>query len=196
MKKLIIIIMAILFPELSFSQSNKEITNDTATSNMFLKVDEICGVPFGSSIKYVKKQLKKKYGSPQILNSGTCISYSNVMYSGIYFDVIIFQFQCDGNKSYLNDVIFIKESDNFETAEFYREQIYNKMSEKYTIFSSTDSHGNKAYYGGVSPLSNENGYQKAFQIDIMQFDLSDGVMKHPYTTRLRYGPFDYVKEDF
>lgn len=192
MKKFLIILIVMVLPVLSFSQSNREIINDTTASNLLLKVNEICGVRFGSSYRVVKRQLKKKYGEPYSAMDGKVIYYSKVVYGGIYFDIIMFSFQFDGMKSFLNDVIFIKESDNLETAESYREQIYNKLSEKYIVFSSTDSYGNKAYYGGVSPISEG----KAFQIDIMKYDLNDGVMKHPYSTRLRYGPFDYVKDDF
>lgn len=153
-------------------------------------IKEICGIPFGSSYEKVKEVLYNKYGTPSIFSDKTKISYENKSYAGISFDNIIFLFQSDGYKSYLNGCVFILEATSLAKAKEKRELLYEKLRWKYNMKEDVDDDGIKYYYGGYSPIPYD-GF--GFAIDIIKYNNRSSI---PYAARLMYGRYNYVKEEF
>lgn len=118
------------------------------------------------------------------------ICYRNVNYAGIMFDDIIFLFQSDGYKSYMNGCAFILKATSMHQAKEKQEILYNKLRYKYDMKEGEDDNGNKYYYGGYSPVPLD-GF--GFSIDIIKYEKNPNV---PYAARLMYGRYNYVKEEF
>ena len=153
-------------------------------------VREICGIPFGSSYEKAAEVLENKYGTSSFLSDKTRIVYDNKDYAGISFDKIIFLFQSDGYRSYLNGCVFILEATSLSDAKDKRDRLYKKLSWKYDMKDGTDDAGIKYYFGGNSPVSS---WDFGFSIDIIKYDNRSSI---PYAARLMYGRYNYVKEEF
>lgn len=153
-------------------------------------VREICGIPFGSSYETTKEVLENKYGTSSILSDRNRIIYNNKSYAGIFFDEILFLFQSDGYKSYLNGCIFILESTSLIQAKEKLALLHRTLSRKYEINEIIDDNGNPCYFGGHSPIPFEG---IGFCIDIIKYD---NRLTIPYAARLMYGRYNYVKEEF
>lgn len=152
-------------------------------------VREICGIPFGSSYEKTKEVLQNKYGTSSFLSDKTKIIYENQTYAGISFDDILFLFQSDGYKSYLNGCVFILKAKSLKEAKEKYDYLYRVLSRKYEIEEGTDDNGNKFYYGGHSPIP-YGGW--GFTIEIIKYNTS----ADSYAARLMYGRYNYVKEEF
>lgn len=168
----------------------KAISEEFARERDRQTVKEICGIPFGSSYEKSKEILENKYGTSSFLSDKTRIVYDNKSYADIYFDTIMFLFQSDGYRSYLNGCVFILEATSLSDAKDKRERLYKKLSWKYDIKEGVDDNGNKYYYGGNSPVS---FWDFGFHIDIIKYDNRPSI---PYAARLMYGRYNYVKEEF
>ena len=152
-------------------------------------VKEICGIPFGSSYEKSKEVLENKYGTYSFLSDKTKIIYENKTYAGISFDDILFLFQSDGYKSYLNGCVFVIKANSLRDAKDKRDLLYRKLSWKYEIKEGIDENGNKYYYGGHSPIPFDGW---GFTIEIIKYSTS----ANSYAARLMYGRYNYVKEEF
>lgn len=152
-------------------------------------IREICGIPFGSSYEIAEEILENKYGSSSIFSDKRTILYTNINYAGISFDKIMFLFQSDGYKSYLNGCIFVIETSSLKQAKEKRDMLYRKMCLKYDIMSGVDDDGNEYYWGGHSPVPFD-GF--GFSIDILKYKNE----RNAYAARLMYGRYNYVKEEF
>ena len=153
-------------------------------------IKEICGIPFGSSYEKAEEVLENKYGEKSFLSDKTKIYYKNKNYAGIFFDSIIFLFQSDGYKSYMNGCIFILEATSLPQAKEKQEMLYKTLRYKYDMTESVDDNGYKFYYGGHSPIPLD-GF--GFSIDIIEYENRPSI---PYAARLMYGRYNYVKEEF
>lgn len=152
------------------------------------KIKEICGIPFGSTYQKVLKITENKFGRKDIISSNNLIAYSDKYYAGIMFSKIYFQFQSDGENSYFNDCMFVISKKTYEEAKEQLDILLNKLSQKYTVKELDDEYG-KSYYGGISPLSNE---KIGFVIGLMKHEETE----NEYSVCLRYGPYNYVNEEF
>jgi hypothetical protein len=152
-------------------------------------VREICGIPFGSSYEKAEEILENKYGSSSYLSDKNTIVYLNKSYGGILFDRIMFLFQSDGYKSYMNGCVFVLEATSLNDAKEKRDRLYRNLSSKYDLYENVDEDGNKYYYGGRPPIH----YGTGLTIDIV--NISDKPKKK-YVARLMYGRYNYVKEEF
>ena len=155
-------------------------------------IKEICGIPFGSSYEKAEEVLENKYGQKSFLSDKTKIYYRNESYAGIMFDNIIFLFQSDGYKSYMNGCIFIIEATSLRQAKEKQEMLYKTLSYKYDMKEGVDDNGNKYYYGGHSPAPLD-GFGFGFSIGIIKYESRPSI---PYAARLMYGRYNYVKEEF
>ena len=153
-------------------------------------IREICGIPFGSSYEKAEEVLENKYGVKSFLSDKTKIYYLNENYAGIMFDKIIFLFQSDGYKSYMNGCIFILDANSLRQAKEKQEMLYKRLRNKYDMKEGVDDNGNKYYYGGHSPVPFD-GF--GFSIEIIKFE---NISSTPYAARLMYGRYNYVKEEF
>lgn len=153
-------------------------------------VKEICGIPFGSSYEKAEEVLENKYGKKSFLSDKTKIYYRNESYAGIMFDIIIFLFQSDGYKSFMNGCVFILEANSLRQAKEKQEMLYKTLRYKYEMKEGVDDNGNKFYYGGHSPVSFD-GF--GFTIEIIKYENRPSI---PYAARLMYGRYNYVKEEF
>ena len=152
-------------------------------------VREICGIPFGSSYEKAEEILDNKYGSSSFLSDKNTIIYLNKSYGGILFDKIMFLFQSDGYKSYMNGCVFVLEATSLSDAKEKRDRLYRNLSLKYDIVEGVDDNGIKYYYGGRSPVP----FGIGFSIDIIKYD---NKSKNSYAARLMYGRYNYVVEEF
>ena len=153
-------------------------------------IKEICGIPFGSSYEEAEKFLENKFGEKSYLSDKTKIYYSNENYAGILFDNIIYLFQSDGYKSYMNGCVFILDATTLRQAKEKQEMLYKTLRYKYDMKESEDDNGNKFYYGGHSPVPFD-GF--GFTIEIIKYENRPHI---PYAARLMYGRYNYVKEEF
>lgn len=180
----------ILYTDYSENNLRKQIFEEFEEEWDRQTIKEICGIPFGSSYETAEKVLENKYGTSSYLSDKTKIHYKNVSYAGILFDDIIFLFQSDGYKSYLNGCVFILEAKSLSQAKEYQDILYRKLRLKYDLKDGKDDNGNRFYLGGHSPIPFE-GF--GFSIEIIKFDNRPLI---PYAARLMYGRYNYVKEEF
>lgn len=169
---------------------NKKISEEFQRERERQTTKEICGIPFGSSYEMTEEVLENKYGRKDFISDRTRIIYTNKTYAGITFDRIIFLFQSDGYKSYLNGCVFILEAPSMSKAKEEQDMLYSTLLSKYKIWESVDNNGKKFYYGEHSPVP-FGGF--GFIIDIIEYDNSPST---PYAARLMYGRYNYVKEEF
>lgn len=155
-------------------------------------VKEICGIPFGTSYEDAKSKLENKYGYSEYSSDRTTITFKRKSYAGIMFDTIHFLFESDGVNSFMNGCVFIMDAESLKEAETKRDMLYEKLSEKYYMLSDKDKNGNKYYIGGYAPV----GDSYAFAIDIVKYDRKLAQIFVPYSARLIYGKYQYVKEEF
>lgn len=183
----------------SFAQ-NEENRDSVTISNFYKeleaqKVTEICGVKFGTSYEDAKRILENKYGEAEYdyNHSKQTIKFKYKNYAGISFDTILFFFQSDGYRTYMNGCAFAIHANTAEDAKEKRERLYNRLSDKYYMDDGIDKRGFKYYIGGISPINENNA---AFIIDIVKFDADVAKKYTPYAARLKYGSYNYVKEEF
>lgn len=171
-------------------QIRNEIIEERRISRERQTVKEICSVPFGTSREKAEKILENKYGGSSYLSDKDKIVYKYKSYAGIAFDEILFLFQSDGYNSFFNGCVFILDAKNLAQAKEKCDLLYNKLRFKYDMDSGTDKNGLKYYVGGYSPVSS---FEPGFVIDIIKYDENPGT---PYSARLMYGRYNYVKEEF
>ena len=155
-------------------------------------VREICSIPFGSSLEKAKSILENKFGYPDSKDVTTII-YNHKSYGGIIFDKMYFLFQSDGISSFFNGCTFIINANSLEEANKHLERLHDALSEKYYMVSDVDENGNKFYVGGYPPTKDETC---AFIINIIKYDKKVAKLYSPYSARLMYGPYNYIKEEF
>lgn len=155
-------------------------------------VKEICGIQFGTSIEEARTMLENKYGYPDYSHDKMVITYKHKSYAGIMFDTIYFLFESDGVNSYMNGCTFILNAESLKDAKKKLEMLHDKLGEKYYMMPERDENGNTYYVGGYAPI----GEGLAFSIDILKYDKKIAKYSNPYATRLMYGRYHYVKEEF
>ena len=180
----------IYYTDFSEKAIRKQISDEYEKEYERQTIKEICGIPFGSSYEEAEKILDNKYGEKSFLSDKTKIYYRNETYAGILFDNIIFLFQSDGYKSYMNGCVFILEATSLRQAIEKQELLYRKLRYKYDMKEGKDDNGNKYYYGGHSPVPFDG---LGFSIEIIKYDNRPSI---PYAARLMYGRYNYVKEEF
>ena len=149
---------------------------------------EICGAKFGDSYTNVKNILERKFGEPNSWDiDKTSIIYRDVSYGGMYFSAVHFKFQYSSSGfSYFNRCIMVADEKTAKEAISKRDAIKSVLAKKYKITEATDDNGFKCYGGGMSPQQDDFG----FCIDVIKYD--DGT----YGTRLDYGPYKFIDEEF
>ncbi len=171
------------------------------------QVISICGIPFGASRENSSSLLKKKYGNPSRSSFENAIVYNRLRYGGIDFDSAIFGFQSDGNRTYFNYCVLVQEAKNKEEAEQIIQFFYSKLSKKYDLTSITDENGFLCYAGGISPIWDGNWlsiaqnireaeYLGAVHIEVIDYKGLSEFSGIQYGVRIKYGPYEYVNEDF
>lgn len=168
------------------------------------QVLSIANVDFGTSYKEAERKLKRKFGEPSFLSSKNKLLFDNVKYGGLDFNSVFFIFQSDGNNSFLNGCVFLKDAKDYAQALEIEQEYADILSSKYTkVFSEVDEKGNPFHFCGFSPLWDgtiQGGIEAgvAIHTNIMKYDedLVKEINHSPYAVRLIYGPFNYVKEEF
>ncbi len=148
----------------------------------------ICGVDFGSSYSKAAQILENKFGDKDyLLSDKTKLVFKDKMYAGRMWARMIFMFQSDGYKQYLNRAILTRECSTASEAKEIRDALKAQMEDKYFIVEGTDEKtGFKYYVGGTDPTDSQ---RYGFSIDIIKYD-SGG-----YGVRVDYGPYNYVTEE-
>ena len=210
MKKYIVIIMMLIAPVLGVSAQTlygaldvalvktynesspeeKEKTKDfiEEVKNRWKKeqVKEICGVRFGEKQEIALELLKGKFGDPYFIIKDH-IMYKGITYGNIRFEVVSFQFQSDGIRTYMNGCVFISREEN-NTESLLDD--FNKLSEKLKKYDLVKL-DEDLLYGGVSPLWDgdvnhiDMKYTPAIILSIVKNE------KGKYRLSLIYGHPDY-----
>lgn len=218
MKKILLALaIAIFTPNMGKSQQTFSAEENDTTSLSQEEIEEkilayyrkdqvlsIANVDFGTSYKEAERKLKRKFGEPSFLSSKNKLLFDNVKYGGLDFNSVFFIFQSDGNNSFLNGCVFLKDAKDYAQALEIEQEYADILSSKYTkVFSEVDEKGNPFHYCGFSPLWDgtlQGGFEAgvAIHTNIMKYDedLVKEIKHSPYAVRLIYGPFNYVKEDF
>ncbi len=167
------------------------------------QIKSIGGIPFGISREEALPMLMKKFGRPEEDPIANAIQFERVQYAGKSFDNIYFLFQSDGVNSYLNECIFIMRVSSRSKAKKKHEELRQMLMQKYDLESMEDKETEFTIYGGgTPPLWDGHWYtlkdvSAAVHLDVVKYDydmyLSTG---HRYGIRLRYGPYNYIQEEF
>lgn len=182
--------------------------NDLVNQCKSIQVKSICGVDFGTSKDDAEVILKNKFGTPLDYSKETVIPFENIKYAGIDFDNVYFLFQSDGNNSFFNSCVFLKQAKNKKQVKEIIETYKTALSRKYTLKEDIATNGFNIYEGGISPLwdgkwqsiidsASNHEIPIAFHTDVIEYD-SD-IVNHTgkkYGVRLIYGPFEFVNESF
>ena len=171
-----------------------------------MQVTEIFGIKFGSSMDEVSKKMKAKYGNPSRTN-GFNITYEGLRYAGIWFDDIFLKFQSDGVKTYFNYCIFGIRCKTLNEAWEKQKRLAELLEKKYYVYWVDENSPRPGFAACISPL-----YSNKSQIAEDVFELANEIIKNcgitcdiidisemsgtPYSVRLMYGPYEYVKEEF
>lgn len=144
----------------------------------------VCGIDFGESYYNVSTALRNKFGAPDVCDKNT-ITFYNKSYSGVFFNIIMFDFQYDVNgRSYFNSCTMASSCESSEEATRMVEYYVKRLSD-YDMRKYLYEYG-EFYAGGVSPT---NKYE--FGVDVSTHKGGDTI----YAT-IHYGPYDYVGEGF
>lgn len=168
------------------------------------QIKGIGGIIFGISQEQALPILRNKYGREEDLSDNKNIIFKNVKYAGVDFNSVYFLFQSDGINSYFNACIFVLNAKTKKEAADKQKEMKDILSKKYDLSSFKDDYGFDLYAGGISPLWDghwksflEGKYTAAVRIDIINYDedlaRSTGIK---YATRIIYGPYNYIKEEF
>jgi len=160
-------------------------------------ITEVCGVKFGSSYEECKAKLKNKFGDYDYdFTDKEYIWFKYKYYAGYLFDDIFFHFQRDGNGSYLNECGMCKDCKTADEAKQVRDDIKSSLEKKYRVVDAIGDYGFKFYMAGYGPMRKSIG----IWLEVCKYDKDDKYVKllkrYPYFVRLRYGPYEYVKEEF
>lgn len=152
----------------------------------------VSGVTFGSRYSACKTILDKRFngGKDSYQTSPNKLTYNDVSFAGEQFDYVDFEFQVEGNATYLYYISFYSRFDlnSAEYAKRQRDRLYTVFSEKYDFrWSGTDEDGFKYYIFGHSPNNREDGF---INIGTSKSETKGGKMK--YWTILSYGPVNFV----
>jgi len=168
------------------------------------QIKSIANIPFGTSLEKAEPILRNKFGSPINLQESNVISFENIKYAGYDFNFVHFLFQSDGVNTYMNSCIFITNATSLTDAIEKEKTQANVVLRKYNMEEYKDNNGNPMHAGGYSPLWNGDWktfntpeYMCAIHTDIIKY--SDDLSKKtntPYSVRIIYGPYSYVKEEF
>ena len=163
------------------------------------QIKKIAGIPFGMPLSEARSILINKFGEPVFCpEQKNVLSFKNVKYSGIDFGSVNFLFQSDGYQSYFNCSVFCIDSKTKKEAEENQKMLSDILSKKYKIYSGGTQQG-----GGISPLWDgtfanlRDEHYIGFHTDIIEYsaELANSIGVR-YGTRLIYGPFNYVNEEF
>lgn len=148
----------------------------------------ICGVDFGSSYESAKPILERKFGKADFEKNNN-IYYYDRNYAGFTFDVINFRFQSDGYDTYFNECSFGYKFEDITLAKKFYNILLAELSAKYDYPEiGFDKDELPWAIGGKSPAPEcEPGYF----LSIEKIDKDN-----PYYVLLRYGPYNYIKEEF
>lgn len=197
MKKLLLNSLLLLVNVCLFAQTGNQAKIDYHLQLQEKQVREICSVQFGEKQEVALECLKKKFGIPHLVTHDA-IWFKNVSYGGILFEDVIFRFQTNAKRTYMNSCIFYGKKNKMEYVSLDFNLLLNKLK-KYDLGASTE---NMFWTGGISPLWDGKSdifgtpmYVPAIMLDIKKVD--NGLC----FLRLIYGqeqlcPFEYVKEDF
>ena len=173
------------------SNIDNQIEEDTTSVQI---ITEICGVPFGASYDEAYRILTNKFGEPVLYEPQSFIEFCGKMYSGIHFDAIIFGFQSDSVNTYMNGCMFTIKANLQEEANQKLNLLYDKLAEKYEMKEKEDDNGYYYYYGGRSPVDNR---KDGFMLGCFLQSSGNAVKTTGVCpVILKYGPYDYVKEEF
>lgn len=163
------------------------------------QIKKIAGIPFGMPLSEARSILINKFGEPVFCpEQKNVLSFKNVKYSGIDFGSVNFLFQSDGYQSYFNCCVFCIDGKTKKEAEENQKMLSDILSKKYKIYSGGIQQG-----GGISPLWDgtfanlRDEHYIGFHTDIIEYsaELANSIGVR-YGTRLIYGPFNYVNEEF
>lgn len=152
----------------------------------------VAGVTFGSRYSACKTILDKRFngGKDSYQYSTNKLTYYDVSFAGEQFDYVEFEFQVEGNATYLYFISFFSRF-NLNSAEYakrQRDRLYTVFLEKYDFrWSGTNKDGFKYYIFGYSPNNREDGF---INIKTFKGETKGGEMK--YWTTLSYGPVNFV----
>ena len=163
-------------------------------------IRKVCGVSFGTPYEFVRYDLERKYGQPIHITESN-ILYKNVFYEGEYFNDISFDFHLEeDNNRYLNQIVFIKDANNWEEAVRIKNSI--QFSLLFNI-PSIHSLSDEIVVGGLPPAK----FQKLWKADNSTMDVEMGYgfeirivvpeeKGYPYFVRVTYGPYKKSLEQF
>ena len=165
-------------------------------------VTEIAGIPFGSSYDATATSLFKKFGKASY-SDHSAILYKHIFYGGESFSDVVFSFQSDGKNNFFCGALFAVEVRNIDDALNVKERFHHRLAERYP---STILLGDSLSAGGLPPVpyrravpfskmregQNCSDFGFGFEINVMPQD----KYEYPYFVRIKYGPYEYVKEDF
>lgn len=165
-------------------------------------VKEIAGIPFGCSYDAAATVLYNKFGKAYYSDQ-SAIVYKHIFYSGESFSTVAFRFQSDGKSDYFCGALFAIYVRNIDEALKVKERFHHRLAERYPSTSLIDE---KLSAGGLPPVpyrrtvsfsnmqkgNNISDFGFGFEISVMSQDEDD----YPYFVRIKYGPYEYVKEDF
>lgn len=152
----------------------------------------VAGVTFGSRYSACKTILDQRFngGKDSYQTSPNKLTYYDVLFADEQFDYVNFEFQAEGNATYLYFISFFR-SFNLSSVEYAKQQrdrLYTVFSEKYDFrWSGTGEDGFKYYIFGYSPNNREDGF---INIKTFKGETKGGKMK--YWTTLNYGPVNFV----
>ncbi len=152
----------------------------------------VVGVRFGDNYTSCKRVLDQRFngGKDSYQNSTNKLTYYDVLFADEQFDYVNFEFQAEGNATYLYFISFFR-SFNLSSVEYAKQQrdrLYTVFSEKYDFrWSGTGEDGFKYYIFGHSPNNREDGF---INIKTSKGKTRGGEMK--YWTTLSYGPVNFV----
>jgi len=156
-------------------------------------VTSILDVPFGSSNKFARNTLKKKYGRPDYSDRGKMI-FENVTYDEETYDIIYFGFKVEKHKEFFNQAVFIKKSKTWDEAVEIKDSIQQRMSRRFTSIKKFDD---MQTVGGLAPitfLTDANVKELKTFCDVgfgfLLEIVEDKDPKYPYYVRLMYGPYN------
>lgn len=172
---------------------NSQTINDSiAIVPYTIENPKVCGIEFGRSYDYVKNRLLERYGNDLVDEYKGSIFVDGGNVGNYYFDILMFNFQTDGNNTYFYYSRFIKyfSVDDLSSACSVKDMLWDDVKNKYEnicVEEFTNKSGFKCYRFGINPLDKNNA------LGLVTLDKEkDTYDNDRICLELSYGPIYYI----
>lgn len=156
-----------------------------------LHAQKVAGVRMGTTYESCKTLLDNRFngGRHSYQSTANMLAYNDVQFANQTFDYGIFNFQSDGYRTYLNEIVFIKiiPIENPNVARMIRDNLVDLYKDRYDTYDTWLPKGDFRCY----EFYNESDPEQAHCNIITSYEHN----KKKIMLQVHYGPVSYFEDD-